>query len=490
MLEAAEKGKLAKADYEAVLPGLRTDLVNAQYELRSAGRPVLVTIAGDDRPGATALYNVLHEWLDARYLASHAWAPPDPGEELYPPFWRYWRALPPKGALGVWLGGWLQSRLRLRLEDALDDGELARSLDQYRRFEVLLAAEGFVLLKLWIHLSNKQHAKRLAKASRGKGEWRLDENDWRIGDDPEAWTPLVEEVLARTQSDAAPWLVVSGANERHRDVTVGRAVLAALGSACEEKARAPSAPLPLPSRAPNPLDAVDLTAELPYEIYKKRLAKRQRELFGLVNRAEAAGLRPVLVFQGWDAAGKGGAIRRITHAIDARDYRVVRIAAPSEEERRHPWLWRFWRHLTPAGRMVIFDRSWYGRVLVERVEGFASEADWRRAYDEIVDFEAQLAGAGSLVMKFFLHIDADEQIRRFRAREHTPYKKYKITEDDYRNREKRPAYMEAAAEMFARTGTETAPWHLVPANDKRWARVAVLDAICATLRRALPGKAG
>jgi polyphosphate kinase 2 (PPK2 family) len=191
----------------------------------------------------------------------------------------------------------------------------------------------------------------------------------------------------------------------------------------------------------------------------------------------------ILVFEGWDAAGKGGVIRRITAAMDARDYRVIPIAAPNDEERAHHYLWRFWRQIPGAGRMTIFDRSWYGRVLVERVEGFATEAEWTRAYAEIVDFEQQLYDHRALILKFWIHIDSAEQLKRFRSRQDTPYKDYKITEEDYRNRERRNDYELAANEMLGRTWTEYAPWHLVEGNDKRFARIKVLKIICDQLEK-------
>ena len=205
----------------------------------------------------------------------------------------------------------------------------------------------------------------------------------------------------------------------------------------------------------------------------------------LTRQAREAGLTSVLVFEGWDAAGKGGVIRRLISAMDPVNFQIVPIAAPTEEEKAHHYLWRFWRHLPRAGRVLIFDRSWYGRVLVERIEGFASESEWRRAYSEINAFEEQLSEHGILLMKFWLHIDADEQMRRFQTRLETPYKKFKITEEDYRNREKWRAYELALHEMVQRTSTEYAPWHLVSANNKPWARVEVLKMHCRQLKRRL-----
>jgi AMP-polyphosphate phosphotransferase len=233
------------------------------------------------------------------------------------------------------------------------------------------------------------------------------------------------------------------------------------------------------------LDTVDLTTTLPWGEYKKTLDGLQDRLRLLAQRARENDVSTVLVFEGWDAAGKGGVIRRITRGMDAADYRVVPIGTPSEEEKAHHYLWRFWQQLPRAGNMLIFDRSWYGRVLVERVEGFAPVEEWQRAYSEINDFEEQLAEHGTVVVKFWLHIDPATQLRRFKEREKTPYKKYKLTAEDYRNREKWDDYVTAVNEMVARTSTDVAPWKLVAANDKRWARVEVLKTICQSLKQAL-----
>jgi len=233
------------------------------------------------------------------------------------------------------------------------------------------------------------------------------------------------------------------------------------------------------------LAEVDLAKDLERPEYKAELAKYQDRLHKLTRKAEENGISSLLVFEGWDAAGKGGVIRRITQAMAVRNFRIVPFGAPTDEERAHHYLWRFWRHLPQAGRMLIYDRSWYGRVLVERVEGFASEAEWQRAYSEINDFEDLLVEHGIVLLKFWLHIDPQEQLARFKAREQTPYKKYKITDEDYRNREKWEDYAIAINDMVALTSTRQAPWHLVPANSKRYARVDVLKTVCSALKKAL-----
>ena len=233
------------------------------------------------------------------------------------------------------------------------------------------------------------------------------------------------------------------------------------------------------------LDGVDLTSTLDSRAYEARLAELQGRLHRRVDRARPKGITSVLVFEGWDAAGKGGVIRRITGALDVGEYHLAPIAAPSDEELAHHYLWRFWRRLPRPGKVVIFDRSWYGRVLVERVEGLTPEAVWQRAYEEINDFEANLVERGFVLEKFWLHVDREEQLRRFTEREKTSYKKYKITDEDHRNRERWDDYVSAVDDMVAHTSTDIAPWRLVPANDKRFARIAVLEAICDALARRL-----
>src|SRR5262245_21599234 len=193
----------------------------------------------------------------------------------------------------------------------------------------------------------------------------------------------------------------------------------------------------------------------------------------------------LLVFEGPDAAGKGGSIRRLTQAMDARLYQVISVAAPTDEERAHPYLWRFWRHLPRMGRVTIYDRSWYGRVLVERVEGFCRTADWQRAYGEINAFEKQLTDFGVILIKFWLTISPEEQLARFKDRQTTPYKQYKITEEDWRNRNKWDFYEAAACDMIEKTSVETAPWVLVEANNKEWARIKVLKSIVRRLKEEL-----
>ncbi|HTV24445.1 MAG TPA: polyphosphate kinase, partial [Polyangiaceae bacterium] len=223
---------------------------------------------------------------------------------------------------------------------------------------------------------------------------------------------------------------------------------------------------------------------LPRKAYRRALDKYQGTLNLLTRHRKFAQRSAIVVFEGMDAAGKGSAIRRVVWPLDARHYRVIPIAAPTEEERAHPYLWRFWRHMPPAGQITLFDRSWYGRVLVERVEGFATPAEWRRAYSEINEFEEQLVKAGNVVVKFWLQVSQEEQLRRFREREEVSFKRFKITPEDWRNREKWNQHEQAASDMIEHTSTEHAPWTLIEAEDKRYARVKILKTIADAVERA------
>ncbi|MCP3903112.1 MAG: polyphosphate:AMP phosphotransferase [Planctomycetes bacterium] len=489
MFEPVEIGsKVSKDEFEAAVDPLRLDLINAQYELHERPFSVIVLVAGDDRLGVEEAVDVLHEWMDARYLDTHVFRQGVEDRIERPWFWQHWQGLPRHGQIGVHMGGWIYHAIARRLRGVIDDDELDRRLAHIRRFEELLAADGTLILKFWMHLSRKDHRKRLEEAEEDPDKgWRMEDRDWKLVEHYREILPIAERTVRETDTPAARWHLIESADRRHRHLTFGRTILEALTARLEapeptpELAAAPASP----AEQTDVLASVDLTAELPYEEYRKRRNKRQVQLSKATRAARDEGLSTVLVFEGWDAAGKGGVIRRLTHAMSAADYRVVPIAAPTEEELAHHYLWRFWRHLPRLGRMVIFDRSWYGRVLVERVEEYAHPSQWQRGYTEINDFEQQIVEHGTVLLKFWLHIDPDEQERRFKQREVTPYKKYKITDDDYRNRSRWAEYTAAVDEMVRRTGSTQAPWKIIAANDKRWARVEVLKTVCKALEKRL-----
>lgn len=490
MFAAAELGqKIDRETLEKELPGLRVGLVNAQYDVCRADFAVVIAIEGDDRIGCNAILRGMHEWMDGRLLGTHALDRPTDEERERPEFWRYWRRLPRRGQMGVFLDAWTLAAVSDRLEGRIAEGGLARRIEHIRRFEQALVDDGTLLLKFWLHLPRREHKRRLKRADKKPDRaWRVREQDRAIAARYDEVLPVAERVLRETSTGDAPWHVIESSDARYRTLAVAKTVLATLtrrlagpvgGGAADPE------PHPEVPRERSVLDTVDLSRSYSREEYAPRLERHQSRLNRLSHRAADQGLASVLVVEGWDAAGKGGIIRRITSAMDPRLYRVISVAAPTEEEAAHHYLWRFWRNLPRAGRMTIFDRSWYGRVLVERVEGLADERAWRRSYAEIRDFERQLCDHGIVLCKCWVHIDPDEQLRRFEARAQTAYKKHKLSPEDYRNRARWSAYEAAVDEMVARTHTGYAPWRLVPGNDKRFARVTVMRALCHGLERTL-----
>lgn len=489
MLEVAEVGnKISKSDYQEAVPELRLNLVNAQYDLREADFPVIVWIAGDDHVAANEMINRLNEWMDARFVDTKVFAEVGQEEAVRPQLWRLWRSLPPKGRMSIFAGGLMRAAI-LRATNELDDNQFDTWIRHVASMQEELVADGALVLKFFLHTPAKEQQKRLRKAEKDTQDgWWVDQRDWAQLEATGPALPFAERILQTTSAPGAPWVIVESTDARYRDLTVARTILAALKARLEQPKGAGlsvSDSLFGDFDEASVLNGVDLEKGLERDEYRAKLAKQQAKLHRLAIEARERGVGMVLAFEGWDAGGKGGVIRRITTALEAGDYRVVPTAAPTQEENKYHYLWRFWRDIPPQGQFVIFDRTWYGRVLVERIEGFASPAEWQRAYDEINDFESQLVERGYFVAKFWLHISPEEQLARFQAREDTPYKQHKITEEDYRNREKWDDYVKAVDQMLLRTTTDGAPWHVIPANDKRYARVAVLKAVNKGLARAI-----
>ena len=491
MFESAEIGhKLAKSEYKRAEPKLRQSLLALQYKLLEEPKfPVIILVNGVDGAGKGETVNLLNEWMDPRHIQTHAFGALTDVERDRPEMWRFWQALPPKGKIGILFGSWYTDPILQRAIGEEKRGEFARRLARIRHFERMLVAEGALLLKLWFHLSKSAQKKRLRELSASKKTaWRVTADDWRNFRQYDRFVDVCEDALRDTSTGEAPWDVIEGSDHEYRSLTAGRLLETALKSRLKGKRPVISPAAPPPAQ---PIDGKTLLASFDYkrslgrDDYRKKLGRLQRDL-NLLTRAKRLRDRSVvMVFEGMDAAGKGSTIRRITQAMDARFYRVIPIAAPTQEERAQPYLWRFWRQIPPLRRATIFDRSWYGRVLVERVEGFCSEADWMRAYHEINEFEEQLSESGAVVVKFWLAISAAEQLRRFKQREETAYKRFKITDEDWRNRKKWPAYERAVGDMVDRTSTDPAPWNIIASDDKLFSRIETLERLCERLDAAL-----
>ena len=491
MLESAEVGhKVTKDTYEREESRLRVALLNGQFEMSAAGRgPILVLISGLEGGGRGETANKLNEWLDPRFMRTTAFGPGTPEEDTHPLAWRYWRALPPRGRIGIFLNAWYRRLAVAHARHDVNDAQFNARLQEVRQYEQMLTDEGIVLLKFWIHLSRAGQKERLrALASDPMTRWRVTATDKKALKHYNKYHDKWEQMLRETSIGSAPWYVVEGTDANYRNLTIGKILHEAM-----VRINTGVKPVPRTAVAPAPsvvgnvalIRRLDLKLKLAEKPYEKELAKWQAKLAQLTQRKGFRDRSLILAFEGSDAAGKGGAIRRVATSLDARQYIIVPIAAPTEEERAHPFLWRFWRQVPARGGITIFDRTWYWRVLVERVEKICSVADWMRAYDEINQFEEQLVHAGAVVCKFWLQISKEEQLKRFALREKIAFKQFKITPDDWRNRKKWAAYEQAVADMVDRTSTELAPWTLVEAEDKNFARVKIVRSIAQQLEHAL-----
>lgn len=463
---------------------LRAELMEAQREARSAGVGTLLLPSGVDAAGKGDSVNQLMAWLDPRFVRTRAFDRTSSEETDRPHFWRYWRALPARGELGVFLSAWYSTPL-LRRAHGASRAWLDRELNRIRSLERTLTADGYALAKIWLHLDRDAQREQFVRLqSDPEQSWRVTLTDWDHWHMYEEFSAAAEEIIKQTDTPECPWHVIDGSDEASRRLAVGQALLATLRKRPDGSS---TSGIPCATSFPcvSDLDDAGERSRIPRSEYREQLTHLRKTLNTLHRRARAVGVSLVAVFEGRDASGKGGAIRRVVPAFDARSVDVIRTGPPNDEERAHHYLWRFWRRIPPAGQVALFDRSWYGRVLVERVERIASTEEWTRAYDEIRDFEHQLVEGGAAVVKFWLHIDDDEQALRFDERRSAALKRWKITDDDLRNRRLWPQYESAVEDAIARTDSAEAPWRVVPANDKRQARLTVLQELCDALERRL-----
>ena len=472
MFEAAELGTtVGRDEYKARMPILRASLLAAQQTLRHAAEfPVIVILAGLETAGRSETANLLNQWMDPRWVETRAWRAPSDEEEERPRFWRFWRALPAKGRVGLFLNAWYERPVRDRVERRCGKRAFDGRLDCIAAFERTLTDDGVVIVKFWLHIDARTQRARLKAFERDPlKRWRATKQEWRSLRLHPRILVSAERAIRRTGTEQAPWHIVEGTAAEYRDLVVATRIRDAIHDGLKramQRSRSAASPrADATARAIDPvattldrtavehsvLASLDLTQTLEKKRFRVGLERQQGRLHQLHRKALGRGISTVAVFEGWDAAGKGGAIRRLTAALDARDYQVIPVAAPSDEERAQHYLWRFWRHLPRAGHAAIFDRSWYGRVLVERVERLASAETWGRAYAEINEFEDRLVDHGTLILKFWIHISKDEQLKHFRDRQRTLHKRWKITDDDWRNRRKWDDYERAVNDMVART---------------------------------------
>lgn len=491
MLEKIDLSKkVDKKTYRRVMDEAEEKLGLLQRECKGAGIPVILVFEGMGAAGKGVQINRLIQALDPRGFDVYACDRPTEDEQMRPFLWRYWTKTPAKGRIAVFDRSWYRSVQVDRFDGLTREDKLGDAYQDILSFEKQLCDDGTVIMKFFLYIDKDEQKKRFKKLEGSKEtSWRVTEEDWNRNKDFDRYLKMNEEMLEKTDTDYAPWVIIEAVDKDYAALKIVSTVMDRLEYELEHRRpedgkQAQRQESKTRERFKNGvLSGIDLSKSLTEEEYKTRLKKLQKRLAELHSELYRLRIPVVIGFEGWDAGGKGGAIKRLTSNLDPRGYRVNPTAAPNDIEKVHHYLWRFWNSVPKAGHIAIFDRTWYGRVMVERIEGFCSEAEWRRAYQEINEMESHMANAGAVVLKFWLHIDKDEQERRFKERQANPAKQWKITDEDWRNREKWDQYEEAVNEMLIRTSTTYAPWIVVEGNDKRYARVKVLQTVVDALEK-------
>lgn len=476
MLETVDlAANLSKDEYKEAHKRLELNLAQLQRDLRTARIPVMVVFEGWDAAGKGSALGRLVQPLDPRGFKVHTILPPTDEERLYPPMRRFWCRLPAYGAIGIFDRSWYRQVLDERVQNGSEAHAWQLAFEQIRVFERQFTDDGGIIVKFFLHISKKEQKKRFKELKADPAfAWKVGKAERRRHKRYNDYAAAIEDMLRETSTAYAPWTVVPATDHRFADVRIAETLLTAFEQALASRKDAKAQTLDAPPRRTSPLERVDLAATITAEDYSKQLAELQGSLRRLQHLCYLERVPVVMVYEGWDASGKGGNIRRLTRELDPRGYEVVPVGAPEGDEKSHHYLWRFWRALPKGGHFTVFDRSWYGRVMVERVEGFARPDEWSRAYREINEFESQLVESGAVMLKFWIHISKEEQLARFEARQNTPHKNWKITDEDWRNRKRWDEYWNAVSDMIERTSTAHAPWTIVEGNDKHHARIKAL----------------
>jgi AMP-polyphosphate phosphotransferase len=475
---------LSHSEYEELMPAKAKQLGALQRQAHEAGLPIVVVLEGWHASGKGVILNFLNQALDPRGFELYSVDEPSSAEKQRPFLWPFWTHTPAKGQIAVFDSTWYRRIVAKAAKGKVSAGELRDLYRDVLRFEQALTDDGVVILKVFLHISEKEQKQRLKSLEHEDYEaWRVTKKAWKQNSRYDHYLRIYETMLTGSNSTATPWTVVAAHDKHLVRAEVADAMIKAISSKLATAAPAAAAvetPIltAVSNRRGRPVPAV---ADQDEANYHSELSASQQRLRALQFDAYRLGIPTLIVFEGWDAAGKGGTIHRLCHQMDPRGYRVVPVAAPDGSEKQHHYLWRFWREFPADGELVVFDRSWYGRVLVERVENFASRREWERAYGEINAMEQHLAGHGTLILKFWLDITPEEQLARFRQRETDPDKRWKITEEDWRNRSKREVYEPAVADMLGRTHQPNAPWYIIDANQKQSGRLTVLTTVIQAL---------
>ncbi|MGI5894523.1 MAG: polyphosphate:AMP phosphotransferase [Candidatus Merdivicinus sp.] len=479
-----------KSFIKAEIEALKKRLSSQQQLIKQAKLPVVVLIEGWGASGKGSLLRDVILNIDPRSFTVYSITPPTDDEKRRPFLWRYFQKIPETGQFVFFDSGWYGETVKNVMFDELSGRDYRQRIQSINAFERQLTDNGYLVIKFFLHIPKKVQDKRFRKLLHSKNtEWRVSALDRHENKNYKFYATAWDKLLDKTNESYAPWHIIDGTGERSKRLQVYRVLTDAIQQAIDGKlpknnlpeVEFPLIPMPL-------LNQISLNQQVDEADYRIQLKEAQSRLQDLHNRIYRRKIPVILVYEGWDAAGKGGNIKRIAAALDPRGYEVVPVAAPDKHEISRHYLWRFWNRVPKTGHITIFDRSWYGRVMVERIEGFCSEADWKRAYQEMNEFEQELHTWGAVILKFWIHIDKDTQLARFTERQNTPEKQWKITDEDWRNREKWDQYEIAVNEMLQKTSTEFAPWHIIESTDKRYARLKVLRILIDALEQALDEK--
>lgn len=487
------------ADEKAKLADLQKKLAVYQQSIKKNKIPIIIILEGWGASGKGNVISGIIKELDPRGFKVYTTGESNEEEKKFPLLRRFWTKIPLYGNISIFDRSWYRDVSISAVEDGLSENEVNHRLRDISVMEKILTDDGYLIIKIFLNITRKEQKKRFSELEKNKStEWRVTSNDWRHNRMFDAYKSAFQSMIKNTNTQNAPWLVIDANNSRSTVYKAISELCKILKNKldeiqCDEEIHVENNTSEFSVRTgadikKNPIFSlveVDLSPTMENKLYKEKLKKLQRRLFELHNEIYLHRRPLIIVFEGWDAAGKGGAIKRLVGGLDPRGYEVIPISAPNEEERNKHYLWRFWSSLPKNGHIAIFDRSWYGRVMVERIEGFCSEQQWKRAYEEINYFERELHERGTIQIKFWLHISPEEQLKRFNERLANPEKNWKITEEDWRNREKWTQYETAVNDMLRYTNTDYSPWIIIPGNDKRYARLNVLENVISQLENEL-----
>lgn len=489
---------MKKKEYNEIMDVLTPRLSELQRKCRVLGIPAVVVFEGLGASGKGMLMNKLIQPLDPRGFQAYATTGESEEEKMRPFLWRFWTKTPARGRISLFIRGWYMRVLIDRFEGRISEDKVTCSFQEINSFERQLHDDGVAIIKFFLYISREEQEKRFDLLMTSKETaWRVSEGDLKRNKEFRRYLQMNEEMLEKTDTEYAPWTIVEAMDMEYASVKIIKTVIDTLSKKVSEAGARTAAVkesgqvVGIPEKilsvedtvnfASTILGNVDLDKTMLKEEYQERLPRLQERMYILQSELYRRRMPVIIAFEGWDASGKGGAIKRLTENIDPRGYMVIPTSSPDETEKAHHYLWRFWNTIPKSGHIAIYDRTWYGRVMVERIEGYCAEHEWKRAYKEINQMEEHLAHYGTVILKFWMHIDQNEQEARFRERLMNPEKNWKITDEDWRNREKWADYETAADEMLIRTSTTYAPWTIIEANSKYYARIKVLETIIAAI---------